>query len=350
MLTDQSKKLNNNLLIAFLFLFFTLFQSQLGRGQNAVSQTQNTDFFASSNPISIELNVNFDVFNDGKTPTNDYRYAALVYQNGDNKDARLKIKLKRRYSSRDSLNCGFPQLTLNFPKEKVMGTPFAGLDKVWLVTPCQINDTTSIDQLLLEYACYKAYEHITPYSFRVRLTHITLADSAKQQQSLQFLGFIIEDDESLAQRHNGKLLKISNLQLSFTDRLSLNMFAMFQYMIGNTQWTITTLYNMKLLSLAGKSFMPIPFEFSQSGLINAHNAKPAPYLKISDVRNRQFLGLKMPMNEFLEVKQHFFGSKQQMISEFENLELHSNSKKKQAIEYLISFFDELNSNQQIFVE
>jgi hypothetical protein len=350
MLTEPNKKLNNSILLTIYFLFSSLFTSLVGVGQIASSELPKPDFFSSTLPLNVEIKVNFDVLNEPKTPFNEYRQAFLSYSNDDNKVAKLKIKVKRRSSSRDSLKCVFPLLMLNFPKEKVLATPFAGLDKVHLVTPCQANDSCCSDQVLLEYACYKAYEYLTAFSFKVRLLNVTLSDSANQQQSLHFKAFIIQDDESLAQRHGAKILKIGNLQLSFADRPSLNTFSMFQYLIGNTQWSITNLYNLKLLSLAGRSLIPIPFEFSQSGIVNAQLAKPAPYLHITDVRSRQFLGLKMPNNEFLEVKQLFNNAKQQIISEFENLELHSNAQKRQAINYIHTFFNELEENPGIFVE
>jgi hypothetical protein len=58
----------------------------------------------------------------------------------------------------------------------------------------------------------------------------------------------------------------------------------------------------------------------------------------------------MPNNQFLEVKQLFNNAKQQIISEFENLELHSNAQKRQAINYIQTFFNELDENPGIFVE
>lgn len=350
MLTEPNKKLNNSILFAIYILLSSLFTSLTGFGQNANAGSTKPDFFDTTLPITIELIINFDVLNEAKTPLNDYRQAYLSYWNEDNKVAKLKIKVKRRASSRDSLKCGFPLLTLNFPKEKVLATPFAGLDKVHLVTPCHTNDSCRNDQVLLEYACYRSYAHLTDFSIRVRLVKITLADSSNQQNKLHFTGFLIEDDEVFMRRYGAKILKIGNLQLSFTDRPSLNTFALFQYMIGNTQWSITTLYNLKLVSLAGKSLIPVPFEFSQCGLVNAQLAKPAPYLNITDVRSRQFMGLKMPNNEYLDVKLMFNNSKQQIINEFESLELSSYAQKKQAIEYINTFFEELNSNPGKFVE
>jgi hypothetical protein len=343
---EQNLKLNSFGLITFVT---TLLLPLLCFGQGAAYHEVKDDFFTSTEPLAVEIKLNLDMLNKANQSKNAYKQAILTYKNAANEVAKLKIKVKCRTSSRDSLRCDFPLLTLNFPKEKVQGTLFAGLDKVQLVTPCQTNDSSALDRLLLEYACYKTYELLTAFSFRVRLVDVTLTDSASIIQSIHFKSFILEDEDQLAKRHNGKLLKIGNLQMSFMDKASMNRFSMFQYMIGNTQWALPTLYNLKLISLAGKSLIPIPFEFSQSGLINAQNAQVAPNLKITDVHSRQFIGVNMDTSELTEIQKLFNDNQQQIIHSIESLDLKNESIRKQAITFINEFFIELNSGQGFLV-
>ena len=69
--------------------------------------------------------------------------------------------------------------------------------------------------------------------------------------------------------------------------------AMFQYMIGNGDYSVTGRHNLKILALSGTGpvgFIPVPYDFDYTGLVNTHYAIPGETLGIESVRERYFLG------------------------------------------------------------
>jgi hypothetical protein len=67
--------------------------------------------------------------------------------------------------------------------------------------------------------------------------------------------------------------------------------AVFEYMIGNTDWSVQYLQNIKLVA-ADASGVPttVPFDFDHSGMVNAPYAQPAEELQMSSVLERRYRG------------------------------------------------------------
>ena len=73
--------------------------------------------------------------------------------------------------------------------------------------------------------------------------------------------------------------------------------SVFQYMIGNTDWSIKALHNIKLITFDNsRRPIPIPYDFDQSGLVNASYTLPAEHLQIKSVRERVYNGYYQPMS------------------------------------------------------
>ena len=66
--------------------------------------------------------------------------------------------------------------------------------------------------------------------------------------------FYIEDFDVTSKRNACKEVKISKLHTENTDRKQMTMVAMFEYMIGNTDWSVYANHNIKLMqdSAAGR--------------------------------------------------------------------------------------------------
>ena len=67
-------------------------------------------------------------------------------------------------------------------------------------------------------------------------------------------------------------------------------FAIFEYMIGNTDWSMVYQHNVEMLYLNSAAFA-IPYDFDHSGIVNAYYAKPNPMLNIRSVRDRIYRGM-----------------------------------------------------------
>ncbi|MDF1548982.1 MAG: hypothetical protein P1P88_14250 [Bacteroidales bacterium] len=113
--------------------------------------------------------------------------------------------------------------------------------------------------------------------------------------------------------------------------------SLFQYLIGNTDWSVKALHNIKLLwrdSL--QKPVAVPFDFDFSGLVNAPYALPAESLPINLVKERYYNGYARKLNE-LEANLLIFKEKKEdiyhLVHSIEGLE-------KKYIDETLEYFDQ----------
>ncbi|MEJ2132757.1 MAG: hypothetical protein P8Y95_14320, partial [Gammaproteobacteria bacterium] len=86
----------------------------------------------------------------------------------------LSVRISPRGHSRLEF-CRFPPLRVEFDREEVAQTVFAGQHRLKLVTQCT-PQRASGDQLRLEYFVYRVLNLLSPRTFRVRIADITYVD------------------------------------------------------------------------------------------------------------------------------------------------------------------------------
>src|SRR6267142_5225283 len=139
----------------------------------------------------------------------------------------IKVELRTRGIFRLK-ECAFPPIRIDFPARKLGTTPFAGQDKLKLVTHC-LSGRPYERNLLKEYAVYRAFRALTDTSFRVRLAHVTYVDSARTDTVTRY-AFLIEPDGELARRVGADALESNNVHDLLTDPAYMTLVAMFQYL------------------------------------------------------------------------------------------------------------------------
>ncbi|NJO88425.1 MAG: hypothetical protein HC831_05245 [Chloroflexia bacterium] len=191
--------------------------------------------------------------------------------------------------------------------------------------------------VLLEYLAYKIYNLFTDYSFKVQLVKLHLEDLEQKKQDYSMYAFLIEPVESMAKRNNAKELEAKNIHPNLTDHKLMNQLALFQYLIGNTDWSVKALHNIKLLSRDSlQKPVAVPFDFDFSGLVNATYASPAEHLPISSVRQRHYNGYQRTFEEIKENLEIFRQNKDkiyELVNSVEGLE-------KGLIDETIKYFDQ----------
>jgi hypothetical protein len=65
---------------------------------------------------------------------------------------------------------------------------------------------------------------------------------------------------------------------------------MFEYFIGNTDWSISGLHNIALLQDSTASVVPVAFDFDWTGAVGANYAFPDKSLPIHSVTDRLYRG------------------------------------------------------------
>ena len=199
--------------------------------------------------------------------------------------------------------------------------------------------------LLKEYLAHRLYNEITDVSLSARLVRITYPNPDKPNRSIVNYAFFTEHFKSVAKRNGDELLARRSFDHEKLEARAADLVALFQYMIGNTDWSIVRERNIVLLQDSGGSLLPLPFDFDMSGLVNAHYAGPAPGLSIDQVTERQYLGFCHPDTDWDALFTFYLNRQEVLLSmaaEIPGLEKHSI---KVAKRFLERFFSTLQSRE-----
>jgi len=132
---------------------------------------------------------------------------------------------------------------------------------------------------------------LTDWSQRARLTHVTYADVRDSTRNLIRWGFFLEDDKDMAARNGGQVFE-SFGTYSEMDSAQMDLVGVFEYLIGNTDWSVIMRHNIRLVQITGRPVLyPVPYDFDFSGLVDASYARPDPRMPIKSVRQRLYRGM-----------------------------------------------------------
>ena len=119
--------------------------------------------------------------------------------------------------------------------------------------------------------------------------------------------------------------------------------AMFQFMIGNTDWSVPFRHNIRLLARSRTTPpVPVAFDFDYSGLVMAPYAVPPVELGISSVRQRLFRGHDFPPEIYATVQDHFNSRRNAFYNVYLACPYLSQEEKTFATRYLDDFYKTLN--------
>jgi hypothetical protein len=207
--------------------------------------------------------------------------------------------------------------------------------------------------MIREYIAYRLFQELTSISYATRLLHIKYLD--RDGKSLTRYGFVIEDDKAVARRNGMKIVKTRHLHESEIDPRQQNLVNVFQYMIGNTEYSLVNpepkkncCHNADVLSVDKEPpYIPLAFDFDFSGLVNAPYAEPNPRYPISNVRVRFYRGL-CDANEILpDTLQLFMDKKQAFYRIVDDLEPASRRTRNHIRSYLDEFYEEISDPELV---
>jgi len=247
-------------------------------------------------------------------------------------------------------NCHFPPLRVKFKKKAVENTIFAGNKSLKLVVPCQAGKDYNL-LITKEYICYKLYETVSPFIFHTRLTDITLREPGKNKsKEFELRGFFIEDDDRVAKRAKGKIRDDASLHPLMMNDTNSVRHDLFQYMIGNTDWSATFQHNAKLMELSDKRVVPLAYDFDMSGVVNAPYATVDESLGISGPRERVYRGYCRNPAVFQAVRQEYLKAQPEMEKVLRQYEaVLGKGEYASLFEFIEEFFGTLK-NDQAFTE
>jgi hypothetical protein len=307
------------------------------------SQNQTNPLFEKKEVLQIKIESNIKTLLKDRGQTPQYHWAKLSYSDDKGETVSFPIKAKVRGNFRRSqANCVFPPLLLNFTKKEVKNTLFDNQDKLKLVTEC-INENL----VFHEYMAYQIYNIITDFSFKARLTEVTYIDSlGKKEPDIEF-GILLESETDVAKRNAAKNTYRKNISSAQYDTIQMLTVVMFEYLIGNNDWSVPALHNIKQFTKTGKLFMPVPYDFDHAGIVEANYALPPPQLEIANVRERLYRGLNYSPSVFQQVFDRFNEVKPQIYALYQNNTLLSSNYIKRTLKYFDVFYQEINDPKAI---
>ena len=271
---------------------------------------------------------------------NQYQEALLYYREANGDTTFHHLKIIPRGNFRKSY-CRFPPIKLNFKESESDQEYLNNINKLKLVTHCQHSDKYQ-QYLFKEYLVYKMYNLLTDKSFRVKLLRIKYIDSEGRMKTTENHAFIIECNSLLSNRLNATIIDRPNIHTWHTDHYQANLMALFQFMIGNPDWGIPNLQNVRLLKSENPMEKPfaIPYDFDYCGMVNAHYAIPNALLGIETVRTRIYRGYCLSSEEEYQVFfNEFIKVKEEMYALVQNFNLLEEKHRSEMISYLDSFYE-----------
>ena len=137
--------------------------------------------------------------------------------------------------------------------------------------------------MLKEHLAYQIYNALTDKSLRARLARMTYHDTSGRTESLTRYAFFVEHFDSLAKRHDAVVWKPERFDVLDADPVEMATLDVFEYMIGNTDWSAVFNHNVVLIRDAAGRATAVPYDFDFSGLVDAEYASVAPELPIRHV-------------------------------------------------------------------
>jgi len=253
--------------------------------------------FREDAPLAITIGADFRAVFAHRDTVNPIRHPATLTFAGDSGPVVLPIELTTRGHFRLlSSVCSFPPLKVYLPKQQVKGTVFGGNASLKLVTHCE-KHPRSEQNLLVEYAIYRAYNQLTDWSHRARLTRVKYADTRDSSRTITRYGFFLENDKDMAERNGGTLFE-QVASYSEMDSTLMDLVGVFEYLIGNTDWSVIMRHNIRLVQVPGRDVLyPVAYDFDFAGLVDAAYARPDPRMPIKSVRDRLYRGMCRPVEQ-----------------------------------------------------
>jgi hypothetical protein len=275
-------------------------------GSSAFAQTPQGEITKTYNPPPVFSDVHtleftliapFKQIRRDRATQTPYRAGVITYA-ADTGQVSLPVRIRTRGIWRKK-NCEIPPLLLNFTKDSTKRTTFARVDRLRLTLHCRDNDDYE-QYVLQEYQLYRVHRLLSPYSFDVRLARINYVDLEKRDTVGRRYAFLQEQDDVFAKRVGATLVTTQGAGPDDLDPYESAFFGVFQYFVGNSDYSIRALHNVVLL-LKDPNHLPTARDFDWSGAVNARYAKPNPILNIRLVTQRVMRGYCAPPEQYEKV-------------------------------------------------
>jgi hypothetical protein len=322
----------------FIFLFFF---PTWAEGQKP-QPTRKTifEYIASVEGTPVTLETDLTTIMENRYST-EYHSAKLTLADG--KSFAIKVQPKGKYRRKTA---EVPPLKLKFTKKTLVEMGLDTLNEVRLVLPGK--DNRKGDQILVkEYLIYRMFEQLTPNCVRARLVKVSLRDVHVETSSMEMYGLLVEDNEETAARLNGTEVEQYGLPYDsmLTEQAALT--AVFQYMIGNTDWDVAMMRNVRLIRPNDSDkILVVPYDFDFSGLVAAPYASPSSESGLMTVLDRYLMANGIPKSALRQAVQTLKKSERDLYDRCYNKHI-TRDVSIEMIRYLETFFLSIDKNWEV---
>ena len=310
----------------------------------AVLQARRTEaerrpLFGSADPLAFTLTADFKMVNKDRDPESAVRYPALLSLTDERgREQAIHVRISPRgHFRRMARNCSFVPLRVELPPAETAGTVFEGQTTLKLGTHCQ--DQKSYEQITLrEYLTYPMLNAVTPRSFRARLARGTYVDAKSGKTQATRYAIFIEHENDVARRMGGRIVELPRTEFKDMEAQTLTTMMLFEYMIGNTDFSLWALHNVRLVQAPNRTLFPVPYDFDLSGMVNAPYAIPEPKLGIRSVVDRLYRGPCRTVDDMDAAAAPFREKRAEVLGLVEGMRDLDGSARSEMKSYLESFY------------
>jgi hypothetical protein len=297
--------------------------------------------FSSDDLIEFTIETDYGDLRGDRGQESEYRPAVLKMIDDEGADRVIDIRVRTRGRFRLE-NCRFPPLRVNFPRNSMGGTVFDGQNGIRLVSHCGPRDDDE-QNVIEEYLVYRTFNLLTDESFRVRLARVTYADGPDDDDPVVRYAFFREESEAMADRLGATYLEIPTANPESFGTEEAVRFAVFQYMVGNTDWSMVEFHNAEVIGTSRRVYVPIPYDFDWTGFVSTRYAVPNEGLDIRNVRQRIYRGFCRPDFDFSIVYEQFLAIRPDVEALYMTQEGLDEDNREDAVEYIDDFYDDIES-------
>ena len=299
--------------------------------------------FDAAEPLALTLTADFGAIGKQRGTEKKDQPGVLSYAPPTGDSVRFDVKLRTRGHFRLKI-CQYPPLKVVFDKAQTAHTAFAHAGSSLKLTVQCRSGRGNANYLLEEYLIYRVYNLLTERSFRARLARVTYVDAKGKNQPEMRYALFVEDDDRMARRNKAKVLEQKGVSQLDVDPEQMTLVAVFQYMVGNTDWAVSALHNIVLIGDSTGGVYPVPYDFDWAGVIMPPYAQPDPSLGIATVRQRIYRAVCRRPEELAPVFAKFNAQKEAIYALYRGLESEGLEPKRiaQALEYYDKFYKTIN--------
>jgi hypothetical protein len=326
---------------AFLLSALVIAQSQTA---DTLSSKSLLDIMAKTEVVDMTITTRLDsLFANQRTDRSTAGFISFKHKKTGTLNFSLEMQSRGRFRR---ANCDFPPLKINLSKKELKAAGLKNYDEFKLVTHCKDNELGRT-LVLKEYLIYTLYNELTPLSYRVQLARVTFRDSLEKGKRISTWGFLIEDDKEFTDRTGLKEKNLMGLQPENLIPQYEKMNAIFQFMIGNTDWSLAMLRNVKIMQQEDGGLMPIPYDFDFSVLVRAPYMRPNQDIGQSIKMERIYMGAKYSGQEMLPLSIYIRNKKKVLVDKILDFNRLSPEIQQEMVQYLEEFFSMIESKEAL---